>query len=637
MVPQTLNIEEHGFIKSNWAFSFTLLLFIISTIGFFGFVDPGEKKQGRIIIDEGHSNWEWTTEEFNTKCYGEKSTYNYWSLAEFLNHYFIVDRNKDKLTDETLCNYDILFIKTPTEPFSLSEIESIKRFVKRGGGLFMVGDHTNVFGITTNLNPLASEFGIKFRYDGQYDISGELSLFKKPLLLPHPTVQYMPPFMFATGCMLDAPLMAENSIIGYGLKSIYLDYSRPNFFPKDAANTGEMEFGIFAQSAGLLYGKGRVFLFTDSTVLSNFYMFMPGKPELILGIMDWLNRKNSVMASLRFIFIIILLCSLIIQVIFLRRMKKPTPLFLSALLGLIIVPIVIKGYERLNYFSYPVLKEHTKFVKVSFEAEHSDIELPVVHIISNFEKSYHTFYVWLQRVGIVPYLMNSYEGALKEGNAVVVINPSKSFSVDEVSKTKIFLKQGGKLLLIDNPSLNNYAVANELLSRLGVPLRLNSNLAQEVSIFKSKNDSLKISAQSAGYISGGKQILFARTKNIHYSELESDGRIDGIKGVEKTKLNIAEIQKEQNILMLADPDYGVKIRKFLNEKRNKAQHLSIDTLSIRTVMSKYQIGKGEIVLLANSNLFTDKEMGNTSTRPSKNQLNISKLEYWLFNEILKLK
>ena len=33
---------------------------------------PGSKKQGRILMDEKHSNWEWTTQKFDTTKYRRK-------------------------------------------------------------------------------------------------------------------------------------------------------------------------------------------------------------------------------------------------------------------------------------------------------------------------------------------------------------------------------------------------------------------------------------------------------------------------------------------------------------------------------------------------------------------------------------
>jgi hypothetical protein len=220
--------------KNLWLLGGMTFLCVFCFTGVLGFHDPGSEKQGRVLIDEKHSNWEWTTEEYDTRWFGEKSGYNYYSLYSYLNSYYYVDRNFEQITPKLLSNYDILVVKTPTEPFSPDEVESIEHFVSSGGGLFLISDHTNVFGMSTYINPVAEKFGLHFRYDATYDLnSGSLSEYRPPRILPHPIVQYMPPFLFATSCTLEAPLQTDNVIIGYDLKSIHLDYSQTDFFPAE--------------------------------------------------------------------------------------------------------------------------------------------------------------------------------------------------------------------------------------------------------------------------------------------------------------------------------------------------------------------------------------------------------------------
>ncbi|MHB8338920.1 MAG: DUF4350 domain-containing protein [Ignavibacteriaceae bacterium] len=641
--------EKEG-LKSNTkrkiAYIISLSLLLISSAGFFGFDDPGIKKEGRILIDEGHSDWEWTTEKFNTTWYGEQSTYNYWSLAQYLNYYYKVDKKREELTDKLLNNYDILFIKTPTGPFTQSEIESIKRFVANGGGLFLIGDHTNVFGITTNLNPLASQFGMEFKYDCQYDITGELSLYKRPVILPHPVVQYMPEFMFATSCMLDAPLTAENVIIGYGIKSIYADYSQTNFFPKDAGNSEKMKFGLFVQAAGMPFGKGRVFLFSDSTVWSNFYMFIPGKPELLLGIIDWLNRRNSVFMFLHLAFLLIAFVSLIATILLGRKIGKGNLTVLTVVVGLITAPTAIHSFEQLNRFFHPVPKEHTNYTEVNFESEHSGIELPVLHIPQNMDKSYHTFYVWLQRINIVPKLYTSYSKALNGSNTLVIINPVKPFTLEEVQRTKEFVENGGKLLLIDDPSKTDLSVSNKFLSSLGVPVNIKNDPQSPITIFRNKKDTLHIETSTGGEIKGGKQLLYCQAEN--FPQLNASGKFQQYSNVvyagKKYNILPGKAYHLPNSLMrkrLREDAQINKIIKTQNEKNHNYNGSRIisnpDTLTTRPVMSEISIGKGKVIVLAASSLFTDREMGFTTVFPNENQLMIYGLEYWIFRDVLDLK
>ncbi|MDP7621880.1 MAG: hypothetical protein QGH27_07930, partial [SAR324 cluster bacterium] len=218
-----------------------LILFILfftgsfCAIGIRGFHDPGNRKDGKILIDEKHSDWEWSSRKFDTTWYGSSSTYNYYCMVNYLNYFYSVEQNHDKkLTKGLLSKYDILVLKTPTQAYEDDEIEDIIGFVKDGGGLWMIGDHTNVFGMDYYLNFIAKRFGIFFHYDSTYDLdSGKLTFYKRPKIFPHPIVQSMPPFLFATSDTVTAPFTAENVITGYGLRSRLLSYSGRSFFEQD--------------------------------------------------------------------------------------------------------------------------------------------------------------------------------------------------------------------------------------------------------------------------------------------------------------------------------------------------------------------------------------------------------------------
>jgi hypothetical protein len=593
-----------------------MVVFVVSCVLFFGFSDPGTKKAGRILIDEGHSDWEWTTQPFDTTWYGERSTYNYYSMAEYLKHFYKVDQKTDELSENLLKNYDILFIKPPTRPFSEEEISSITEFVNRGGGLLLIGDHTNVFGITTNLNPIAERFGMGFQYNAQYDLDGELSDYDKPKILPHPTVQSLPPFMFATSCMLDVPLTAENSIIGYGIKGVDADYSQKNFFPKNTGTGENCEFGAFVQAAGMPYGKGRVFLLGDSTPWSNFYMFIPGKPELMLGILEWLNRENSFWEVVRLVSLITGLLSLLVMIGIALRAKRGMIVFTALSVGFLVLPLSVLVLESFNHHAYLYPEPHTKFTRVNFEAEHSRMELPVRHITMNFEESYHTFYIWLQRLNLVPCLKQTYMSALSDGDAVVIINPQKAFRQDEIDSTKRFLAQGGKLLIMDDPRYTHHVVVNQLLSSLGEQMTAQDTLGMPVALCKTSKSADYISSSSAGEVNGGTPILYARavepyndmSRFVAPPEMPQYHRLPYAKNV-----------------MPAYPRNGLT-----------AQRAPIDTAA-HPVASFKNVGKGVFVVLATSSIFTDREMGSNAAIPSTNMRRIYDLEYWLFQKQLGLK
>lgn len=448
----------------------SLFVFFVSALALFH--EPGELKNGRVILDEYHSDWEWTEKKLDTSWYGKKSLYNYYCLADYISHYYQFERNFNVITDDLLTRCDILILKTPTSPYKEEEIESIEKFVYDGGGLLLIGDHTNVFGTSTFINPIAKKFGLEFNYDATYDFkTGSLSVYKAPEFYSHPVVQFMPPLLFGTSCTLEAPLMAENIIMGYGLKSAYLDYSKKNFFSQQN-ESASIKYGLFLQSAGVKHGKGRVIAFTDSTIFSNFWMFMPGKSELFLGFLNWLNRMNTIFS---FISILIIFCLLFIWMAR-NQLKKFTfiqNVYLISITGGLVFVLSYFLFSSLKFSSYAVQEPTTNYYRICFDNEYSDIDMPITTLTQDYYKSYNTFYISLQRLGYFPSIINSIEESLKDNDLVIIINSKKEFPEFITKKMSSFLNGGGKLLILED-HYDETQFSSKLLARLDVDLTDNT-------------------------------------------------------------------------------------------------------------------------------------------------------------------
>ena len=76
-----------------------------------------------------------------------------------------------------------------------------------------------------------------------------------------------------------------------GKWSLPPDYHMENYFP-EAEYRPDMHYGAFIQLWSTRYGRGRVLAIADSTLFSNFCTFEPGKSELMLGMLEWLNRSS---------------------------------------------------------------------------------------------------------------------------------------------------------------------------------------------------------------------------------------------------------------------------------------------------------------------------------------------------------
>ncbi len=433
---------------------------------YWGFHDPGTSKEGRVLIDEGHSNWEWTTQPFDTTWYGGRSGYNYYCLADYWNHYYHVESRPDSLTADFLKQWDVLVIKTPTSPFSADEIDAVVEFVDRGGGLFLIGDHTNVFGTSTYLNAIAERFGMYFRYDATYDLATlGLSVFERPRRFAHPVVRFMPNYMFATSCTLYTPLMSENVILGYGLRAMYLDYSEVSYFPTKEEKL-DYDFGLFVQAGGVKHGKGRVLGFTDSTCFSNFFMFIPGKPELALASVEWLNRANR-WAWVNRVCLAAAVLGLVLLVLEARRNSGVAFWGATAAAGTVTVVVLGTFLDAAAAKAYAIPTPKRSIAYAAFDQAHGNYTLPVETLPVPNWMDFQTFYVWTQRLGLVPRNHDSIRSAVTDSRVLVEIQPYKPFSIEEIDLVIDFVRRGGTLVVLDSPE-NAQGTARTLLGPFNI-------------------------------------------------------------------------------------------------------------------------------------------------------------------------
>jgi hypothetical protein len=210
-----------------------------------------------------------------------------------------------------------------------------------------------------------------------------------------------------------------------------------------------MRFGPLVQGATVRYGSGRVAAFTDSTVFSNFWMFMPGKPTLAVSYVDWLNRENAVPypGALGLLLAVLLA----VPLGFLYRHIGRGGLVLAVAAGLLLaVPVGLRVYGMADRLAYPTPEPRSDFTQIAFEQEYSDLVVPAT--LEGFkagpEGSLHTFYVWTQRLGYVPSLEGSLEDAVECGDVVVIVDPTEPPGPGDAGLLEQYVEGGGRLLVL---------------------------------------------------------------------------------------------------------------------------------------------------------------------------------------------
>jgi hypothetical protein len=578
---QTIQIPQLRLTKKHLIALLMMFLLVFSFTGAILYQDPGSMKNGRVLIDEYHSEWEDTLRPLDTEWYGLLSTYNYYSWAQWLSNYYTVEKNTDRaLTRDLLNNYDILILKCPTESYTMQEIESIKQFVENGGGLYLIGDHTNVFGMNTFLNQVSEELGIRFKNDATYELgTGNLTSYIPDRFFSHPVMRHVTQFDFMTSCTLEptslfAQIRLENIMIGNRVISEPGTYATENFFRESIASP-DSEYGYFLQAAAIKYGKGRVVAFTDSTVFSSFCIFTDGYPPFTLGVMEYLNRTNSY-PYLPILFLCVAILSSIVLVVLLQKSKKIQILWMVLFSGLLAVSLVTPLCYNLNGIAYPLPVAKEDYVQISFEQEHSSstISLKPTATLGTTKNNYGTFFVWTQRVGCIPSLEKTLKDATENGDIVVIINPTESFTESKIHLLTAYLEQGGRVLLMDS-IMNTESSANELLGSFGMWLVIHTN---DHPLYFDRNED-------------GNQTLIGNSTTPYLSLLGG--------------------------------------RQILHDNENKTYASMIE------VTNKTTGDVGTLVVIVDSYTFSDAIMGNPFTEPTERQRRIYDTEFFLITEVLK--
>lgn len=130
-------------------------------------------------------------------------------LAELLdtNGYKCENYAEFPITTENLSSYDIVVFACPDNSrLSRQEIESIKKWVKKGGSLLLLSHAGGDKGRRSNLSELAEQFGMIFENNQVLDKSSNMGVENLPTIkdfgFPHPITEGITDICFRAGCSL---------------------------------------------------------------------------------------------------------------------------------------------------------------------------------------------------------------------------------------------------------------------------------------------------------------------------------------------------------------------------------------------------------------------------------------------------
>lgn len=422
---------------------------------------PGLPNGGRVTIVERHATGYAPSDgHYDQATYGEAGSYNYALMYAYCGQYFEMSRilEDQPIDDDALAHCDVLIIRTPSVRYTSDEVGAVVRFVERGGGVLMIGDHTNLDRSSTHLNDIARHFGFTYRHDLLFGMTSAYDDRYVAPVVPHPMLRQVPVLDFVVSCSIDPGTSSgEAAIRGTGVWSLPPDYNIANYFPRPY-HQPEMRAGAFVQLWAAYWRLGRVAAFTDSTCFVNFCFFQPGKSELLLGMLNWLNHR-SLPGDPRNLLLI--LCVIVVSFgLFLARGRSDGWLVLlsAALCGFALAGAAAAAMPRGFTLAPPERKR--PLPQVTIDRTLSEVELSNSSVAPPGYMGYSLLEQWIPRLGC--YTVRRQWPDLFDGQTLVIINPTRPVSDEYRQRLVQYVEGGGRVLLLDWAG-NTRSTANSLL------------------------------------------------------------------------------------------------------------------------------------------------------------------------------
>jgi hypothetical protein len=348
-----------------------------------------------IIIDESHSEWEPTWPDY-VQAYEEdpiSGSNNYYGVLHLLSSLYdttlLIDRPEkqpavstaktvliDEISLQTLKDVArdrdaVLILKCVTKPYTKSECDAILQFLAEGNGLLLISEHTNLYDMGTNLNPLAEQLGYHYLPTGIQDVysdtrgtvtyRGEFPAFISRFLTGN--------YFWETGCGMEK-LHGKYTL--FELRSSpsnfahYENETAPFYlnrvFPDDLVLN--CQFDRFLTFSGVQYGDGKALVWTDSTPFNNGLIGSGEHAQLFIAMVEYLGSKDS----FNKVFLPFLLLAIALLVL---AMNRKRPLKILVVLVLLLLISFNLSYPLAHYtVEFPELKTEPTAIGMVVEDYH---------------------------------------------------------------------------------------------------------------------------------------------------------------------------------------------------------------------------------------------------------------------------
>ncbi|MFC2108420.1 DUF4350 domain-containing protein [Candidatus Bipolaricaulota bacterium] len=341
-----------------------------------------------------------------------------------------------EIDDDAVRDVDLVVIINPGAPFSEEAKETLYAFVQAGGGLLVLGDHTDIGGIMGAVNDLTVPLGLSLAFDSAVSLDPGWSR----------TLRSLPPFTgrfraveipISIGASVDAAVHPAVAPFLVGRRAFSdpgeLDNTERAFLGNLEFDRGE-RYGDVVLAAVRHLGRGKVVLFGDTSPFQN--SALGQSHEFTAAVVLWLTNKTGSwrMPCVGLLALLLVLAAALV-------LRRSTILFAGAVavavaVGILCGDAILAPLDRTGKAEGPT---------ALIDAAHGNlIRWEPLH-----DSGVEGLGINLARAGFLPFIYH--EGLLSPPpsphSVIVSVSPTRGFSPREAQDLLEWLAGGGGLII----------------------------------------------------------------------------------------------------------------------------------------------------------------------------------------------